>query len=95
MSRFVAQQLPDTLLNWSDFELSGAMPTRHAPTALFRHCEDRHTSIPFTRPLVIDVSDPAQMGRSMLNLLQYQVAGVVVTSGSPPPEVGVMLNYVP
>lgn len=40
------------------------------------------------RPLVIDVSDPAQMGRSMLNLLQYQVAGVVVTSGSPSPEIG-------
>lgn len=41
------------------------------------------------RPLVIDVSDPAQMGTSMMHLLQYQVAGVVVTSGSPPPEVGV------
>lgn len=40
------------------------------------------------RPLVIDVSDPAQMESSMLNLLQYQVAGVVVTSGSPPPTVG-------
>ena len=40
------------------------------------------------RPLVIDVSDPDQMGISMLNLLQYQVAGVVVTSGSPSPEVG-------
>lgn len=40
------------------------------------------------RPLVIDVSDPAKLEHSMLNLLQYQVAGVVVTSGSPPPDVG-------
>jgi DNA-binding LacI/PurR family transcriptional regulator len=40
------------------------------------------------RPLVIDVSAPEHMSRSMLNLLQYQVAGVVVTSGSPSPEIG-------
>ncbi|MDP2697604.1 LacI family DNA-binding transcriptional regulator [Thalassospira sp.] len=40
------------------------------------------------RPLVIDVSDPALMETSMLNLLQYQIAGIVVTSGSPPPAIG-------
>ncbi|WP_114089080.1 LacI family DNA-binding transcriptional regulator [Thalassospira profundimaris] len=40
------------------------------------------------RPLVIDVSEPEHMSRSMLHLLQYQVAGVVVTSGSPSPEIG-------
>tara|TARA_R110000751_G_scaffold4113_3_gene19225 strand:- start:1089 stop:1508 length:420 start_codon:yes stop_codon:yes gene_type:complete len=40
------------------------------------------------RLLVIDVSDPAHMSRSMLNLVQYQVAGVVVTSGSLSPKIG-------
>lgn len=40
------------------------------------------------RPLVIDVSDPERMASSMLHLLQYQIAGVIVTSGSPPPEIG-------
>lgn len=40
------------------------------------------------RLLAIDVSDPAHMSQSMLNLVQYQVAGVVVTSGSLSPKIG-------
>jgi hypothetical protein len=40
------------------------------------------------RLLAIDVSDPAHMSRLMLNLVQYQVAGVVVASGSLSPKIG-------
>jgi len=37
-------------------------------------------------PLLMDVRDPAQMESSLRYLLQYRVAGVIFTSGSPPIE---------
>lgn len=37
-------------------------------------------------PLLMDVRDPAQMESTLRYLLQYRVAGVIFTSGSPPIE---------
>ena len=37
-------------------------------------------------PLLMDVRDPAQMASTLRHLLQYRVAGVIFTSGSPPIE---------
>ena len=37
-------------------------------------------------PLLMDVRDPVQMESSLRYLLQYRVAGVIFTSGSPPIE---------
>jgi DNA-binding LacI/PurR family transcriptional regulator len=37
-------------------------------------------------PLLIDARDPAQMASKLRYLLQYRVAGVIFTSGSPPIE---------
>ena len=46
----------------------------------------RHLARYSLAPLLMDVRDPAQMESSLRYLLQYRVAGVIFTSGSPPIE---------
>lgn len=40
------------------------------------------------RPMVIDVTEPATIDSSLQRLLQYQLSGVIVTSGTPSETVG-------
>lgn len=35
-------------------------------------------------PLLMDASEPAQLAKSLRHLLQYRIAGVILTSGTPP-----------
>lgn len=46
----------------------------------------RHLAHYSLAPLLMDVGDPLQMESSLRYLLQYRVAGVIFTSGSPPIE---------
>ncbi len=46
----------------------------------------RHLARYSLAPLLMDVRDPVQMESSLRYLLQYRVAGVIFTSGSPPIE---------
>ncbi len=46
----------------------------------------RHLAHYSLAPLLMDVGDPSQMEDSLRYLLQYRVAGVLFTSGSPPIE---------
>ncbi len=45
-----------------------------------------HLALRSLAPLLMDASEPAKLANSLRHLLQYRVAGVILTSGKPPIE---------
>lgn len=43
-----------------------------------------HLALRSLAPLLMDASEPAQLAKSLRHLLQYRIAGVILTSGTPP-----------
>lgn len=43
-----------------------------------------HLALRSLAPLLMDASEPAQLATSLRHLLQYRIAGVILTSGTPP-----------
>lgn len=43
-----------------------------------------HLALRSLAPLLMDASEPVQLAKSLRHLLQYRIAGVILTSGTPP-----------